>query len=286
MRESATGVSPTVRRRELGALLRALRMDAELTVDQVADQLLCSPSKVSRMETGHRGVSLRDVRDLCELYGVTDQAERERLGMLAREGKVQGWWQPFDLPYDTFVGLESAAVAISDFEPGVLPGLLQSPDYSRAVHEAVIPRLAPEVIAQRVEARTIRQQVLSRPAPPRFTAIVDEAVLHRAVGGPVVMRDQLERVVEASKAPNVTIQVLPYRVGAHAALDSTFIMLEFPAPMPGVIYVDGLVGQMYLEQEQDVRRYREVFDQLRALSLDPEDSIDLISQVSRTYQDG
>jgi len=292
MRKRVAGVtgagSPTVRRRELGALLRALRTDAGMTVDQVADSLMCSPSKVSRMETGHRGVSPRDIRDLCELYGVNDQGERERLADLAQEGKAPGWWQPFDLDplYATFVGLESEALSISEYGAGVFPGLLQTPDYARALHEAIVPRLSPDEIAQRVEVRMIRQQVLARPDPPQFTVIVDEAVLHRAVGHPAVMRDQLERVIEAASLPNVTIRVLPYEAGAHAALDSMFIILEFSAPVPGVIYVNGLVGQIYLEREQDVQRYRQVFDQLRALSLDPEDSIDLISEALRTYRDG
>ena len=289
MRKGATGVagvrSPTVRRRELGMRLRALRAGADLTVEQVADHLLCSPSKISRLETGHRGASARDIRDLCNLYRV-DPAEREYLTELAREGDLRNaWWQPYDLPYATYVGLESAAIAISDFEPGVFPGLLQTPDYARVVHEALIPQLAPDVIAQRIEVRSIRQQVLARPGPPQFISVIDEAVLHRVVGGPAVMRDQLKRLIAASSLPNITIQVLPYQAGAHAALDSTFIMLEFEAPVSGVVYVDGLVGQIYLQREQDVQRYREIFGQLRALSLSPEDSIDLISQASRTYQD-
>jgi transcriptional regulator with XRE-family HTH domain len=292
MRNRVTGVtragSPTVRRRELGALLRVLRTDAGMTVDQVADSLMCSPSKVSRMETGHRGVSPRDIRDLCELYGVNDQGERERLAGLAQEGKVPGWWQPFDLDplYATFVGLESEALSISEYGAGVFPGLLQTPDYARALHEAIVPRLSPDEIAQRVEVRVIRQRVLARPDPPQFMAIMDEAVLRRVVGSPAVMRDQLKRVIEAASLPNVTIRVLPYGAGAHAALDSTFIILEFPAPVPGVIYVTGLVGQIYLEREQDVQRYWQVFDQLRALALEPEDSIDLLSKVLRTYRDG
>lgn len=281
-----TGVrSPTVRRRELGTLLRTLRAQAGLTVEQVAEQLLCSPSKISRLETGQRGASARDIRDLSNIYGVQDRAQREHLTALAREGRGQAWWQPFDLPYATYVGLEAEAVTISDFEPGVFPGLLQTPAYARAVHEATIPRLAPTVIDQRIEVRRIRQEVLVREDPPRLVAVMDEAVFHRIVGGHLVMRAQLERVVQASRLPHVTIQVIPYNAGAHPALDSTFILLEFAAPVSGVVYVDGLVGQIYLERQQDVERYKQVFAQLRALSLSPQESIDLMAEARKMYTD-
>lgn len=291
MGKGATGVtggdSPTVRRRELGALLRTLRTEAGMTVEQVADRLLVSSSKISRLETGRRGANARDIRDLCNLYGVSDPRERERLGDLAKEGKAAGWWRPYDLDpqYATFVGLESEAVSISDYGAGVVPGLLQTSDYARALYEASVPRLSPGEIAQRVEVRKRRQQVLDRTDPPLFTAIMDEAELHRVVGGPAVMRDQLKHLIETASVPNVSIRVLPFAAGAHAALDSTFIILGFSASVPGVIYVDGLVGQVYLEREQDVQRYRLVFDQLRALSLGPEDSVDLISEALGTYRD-
>jgi transcriptional regulator with XRE-family HTH domain len=288
--ESATGVagvpSPTVRRRELGALLRALRTNAGLTVEQVAEQMLCSPSKISRLETGHRGASPRDIRDLCNFYGVQDPTQRDHLAALAREGKDQAWWQPFDLPYATYVGLEAAATSISDYEPGVFPALLQTPAYARAVHEGAMPRLSPEVIEQRIEVRRIRQQVLVRDEPPHLAAVIDEAVLHRTVGGPAVMRAQLERVIEASALPHVTLQVIPYKAGAHPALNSTFVVLDFTTThVPGVVYVDGLVGQIYLERPQDVLRYKQVFDQLCTMSLDPQDSIGLMAKMRKRYAD-
>lgn len=289
MSQGATGVtgSPTIRRRELGARLRALRIGQGITVEQVSDRLMCTPSKVSRMETGHRGVSRRDIHDLIEFYGVDDPGERERLVDLAEEGKAPGWWQPYDLDpqYATFVGLESEAVSISDYGAGVIPGLLQTSDYTRALHEAYVPRLSRGEIAQRVEVRMRRQQVLQRKNPPLFAAIMDEAELHRVVGGPAVMRAQLQHLVEAASLPNVRIRVVPFSAGAHAALDSTFIILGFSAPVPGLIYVDGLVGQIYLEREQDVRRYRRVFDQLCTLSLGPADSIELISAALGMYRD-
>jgi len=256
-----------------------------MTVEQVAEALLVSPSKVSRLETGQRGVSPRDIRDLSDLYGVTDPALREHLAQLAREGRGQAWWQPFDLPYATYVGLEAEATSISDFEPGVVPGLLQLPPYARAVHEAIIPGLGPSVIDQRLAERRTRQQILTRGKDaPRLWAIMDEAVLHREVGGPEVMRAQLGHVIKVSAQANVTVQILPFDVGAHPALDSTFILLEFADPVPAVVYVEGLVGQVYLERPQDVDRYKQVFGRLRALSLSPEESIDLMAKMSKSYK--
>jgi transcriptional regulator with XRE-family HTH domain len=279
----ATASSPTVRRRELGANLRALRTDAGLTVEQVAEHLLCSPSKISRLETGHRGASARDIRDLCELYGVSDPERREHLAALAREGKGQGWWQPFDLPYATYVGLEAAAVAISDYEPGVFPALLQTSAYARAVHEGALPRLSQEMIDQRIETRRLRQEVLAREEPPRLAAVIDEAVLYRVVGNPGVMNAQLERVIEACALPYIDVRVLPESAGAHPALNSTFVILEFAAPVTGVVYVDGLVGQIYLERPLDLERYKPVFERLSELSLSSEESVQLMKQTSIRY---
>lgn len=276
--------NPPVRRRELGALLRALRTDAELTVEEVAERLLCSSTKISRMETGQRGASLRDVRDLCQIYGVTDPARYEHLMSLARQGRGQAWWQPFNLPYATFIGLETEALSISDYEPGVVPGLLQTDEYARAVHEATMPRLSPSLIDQRMEVRHNRQEILTRAEPPQFHAIVDEAVLHRVVGGPAVMAAQLEWIIKiGADLPNVTIQVLPFSTGAHPALDSTFVVLQMAAPVPSVVYVEGLVGQIYLERPQDVQRYEQIFERLRGISLDPQKTIDLVKKTKTRF---
>lgn len=277
--------NPPVRRRELGAMLRALRADAELTVEEVAERLLCSPTKVSRMETGQRGASQRDVRDLCQIYGVTDPVRYEHLMSLARQGRAQAWWQPFNLPYATFVGLETEAISISDYEPGVFPGLLQAPPYARAIHEGTMQRLSPALIEQRLEVLRNRQEILTRSDPPELYAIMDEAALHRAIGGPAVMAAQLEWVIKTgAELPNVTLQVLPYSAGAHPALDSTFIVLEMAAPVPSVVYVEGLVGRIYLERPQDLDRYRQVFKRLRGISLDPQDSISLIKRIKTKFQ--
>jgi transcriptional regulator with XRE-family HTH domain len=277
--------SPVLRRRELGAILRALRTETGMTVEQVAGSLLCSPSKVSRLETGHRGASARDIRDLSDLYQV-DPAQREHLTELAKESKAQAWWQPYGLPYATYVGLEAEATSISDYGSGVFPGLLQTPDYARVIHESATPEPDPALIEQQIEVRLVRQTALRRedPPPPKLEAIMDEAILHRPVGGPKIMGAQIGRVIEACELPNVTVRVLPFAAGAHPALDSTFILLDFEAPTPGVVYVEGLVGHLLLERMPDVQRYRQVFERLRSTSLDEQKSLDLMSSMRAVYQ--
>ncbi len=276
--------SPTVRRRELGALLRALRNQQGLTVEQVAASLMCSPSKVSRMETGHGAATPRDIRDLCNLYAVTDQAERDRLMKLAAEGKQQGWWQGYDLDYfATYVGLEAEAAGIKYYQSAIVPGLMQTSAYARAMHEAGVPKFAPERIDQLIEVRLTRQRLLVHKPPVCLEVILDEAVLHRLVGGAAVMQGQLDRLIELSKEPNVTIRVIPYSAGAHPAMDSTFNILEFTGSATSVVYVEGLVGWIYVERPHDVSRYQQVFEHLRTVALSPQDSIELIARVGAEY---
>ena len=283
LRKDATSVpevrSPTVRRRELGALLRALRLEEGLTVEQAAERLMFSMSKLSRMETGHGVATPRDIRDLCDLYGVTGEAERDRMMQLAREGKRTGWWQGYDLPYSTYVGLEAEAIAISDFQSSVVPGLLQTADYARAGHQGAMPRLSPEEIERRIEAKLTRQNLLTQADPPTFQAVLDEAVLHRVVGGPRVMGVQLERLIEATRLPNVTIQVIPFTLGAHPGVESNFNILEMPTPTPGVVFVEGLVGSIYLERPDELKRYQQIFERLQTIAFSPKDTIRVIAKV-------
>jgi transcriptional regulator with XRE-family HTH domain len=278
--------SPAVRRRELGALLRALRNEKGLTVEQVAERLLCSTSKVSRMETGHGIATPRDVRDLCDLYGVTDPAERDRMMTLAREGKQRAWWQSYDLAYANYVGLEEEAVAISAFQSSVVHGLLHTADYARANHESSMPRLDPERIDRQIEAKLTRQRILTQADPPSFAVVLDEAALHRMVGGHKVMAAQLAKVLDISALPNVTVQVLPYEVGAHPALESNFTILQLPDPTPGVVFVEGLIGSTYLERAEDLERYHSIFGELQSIALDPKDTADMIAKLHQIYNNG
>lgn len=276
--------SPTVRRRELGSLLRALRNERGLTVDQVAAELLCSPSKVSRMETGHRGATARDIRDLCTIYGVTDPAQQAHLTRLAAEGKQQGWWQSFELDYfATFVGLEEAATATKNFQSTAVPGLLQLPDYARAMYKSNVPEMSAERIDQLIQVRLTRQRSLAKEPPLQLSSILDEAVLRRLVGGYRVMRDQVRHLANAAQRPNVTIQIIPFSAGAHPAMESTFDILEFGGITPSVVYVEGLAGNMYLERLPDLQRYEQVFDHLRRMALNPQDSIELLAETAEQY---
>lgn len=279
--------SPTVRRRELGTLLRALRQGRGLTVEQVAVELLCSPSKVSRMETDpRRGVTLRDVRDLCRIYGVTDQAEVGRLMDLARGGKEQGWWQSYDLgEFASNVGLEAEATTTKYYQSTVIPGLLQTANYARAMHEAARPKMDPERIDQLVEVRLMRQGLLKRDPPLTVSAILDEAALHRMVGGARNMGAQLQQLIEHSRLPHVTIRIIPDMAGAHQAMGSSFRILEFSSSqVSDMVYVEGLMGFLYLDRPQDVSRYEEVFDGLGEFALTPKESVELMAQTAEIYK--
>jgi transcriptional regulator with XRE-family HTH domain len=277
--------SPTLRRRELGARLRALRQEQGLTVEQVAERLLCSPSKVSRMETGQRGATPRDVRDLCGIYGVTQATQVASMMELAKEGKQQGWWQTYDLDFfGTYVGLEQAATWLCYYQSSIVPGLLQTPEYARAMHQGSLPQeFTQERADALIEVRLRRQQVLTRDPPLRLEAVIDEAVLHRVVGGPAVMGAQLRHLVEAGNMPNVTLRAIPYGVGAQPAMDNMFNILEFGDVAPRVVYVEGLMGLLFIEKERDVARYEQVLERLREIALDPKETIDLISKIGAQY---
>jgi len=279
-----TPSSPTVRRRELGALLKALRTEKGWTAEQVADRLMVSPSKISRLETGQRGASARDVSDLCKLYGVADD-QRQQLLQLARETKQRTWWQRSGLNDLSYLGLEEAAASISDYGLGIMPGLLQTADYARAIVEAAVPKWVPDVVQERVESRMIRQQILVRDNPPHFEAVVDESVLHRVVGSPTVMRAQLERLLELSELPNVTLQVIPYDAGALPAGNNKFIILSFAQPtVTDVVFVEGLTGDLYLDDPRDVEGYNTTFRALAQMAADPESTREIIAAMIPTYR--
>jgi transcriptional regulator with XRE-family HTH domain len=278
--------NPTLRRRELGFLLRQLRTERGLGIDDVAEKVMCSPSKISRLETGRVGASPRDIRDLCVVYGITDDAERHRLMTLAREGKQRAWWQQYDLPYATYIGLEAEAASVNDYNPVVIPGLLQTESYARAILEVEEPPLDPVAIKQRIEARSKRQDLLTQAKGPFVHCIVDEAVLRRPVGGSGTMRAQLARIVEVASLPSVIFQVIPFEVGAHPGLDSNFAILQFASLMVNdVVYTGGAMGNIYLESSTDLERYKRVFSRLQSIALGPEGSTVMVEQIAATYED-
>lgn len=273
--------SPTLRRRELAARLRKLRLESGKSIEEIAERLLCHPTKISRMETAKRAASLRDVRDLCGIYEVDDR-ERDELMRLARDARQQGWWQHYgDLGIAPLIGLQDAASSITDYESCAVPSLLQTEEYARWVIRGSSPRMRQEVVEERVEARMRRQEILKKEEPPRFWALLDESVLHRHIGSRDIMKRQLEKIVDVGRQSNVTIQTIPFRVGAHPGLNSTFVFMEFDDPgLSPVVFVEGLVGSIYLEREVDIARYREAVEHLRAAALGPVDSLSFISHLA------
>jgi len=280
------GTSPTVRQRELGKRLRDLRLRHDLTVEAVAERLLCSATKISRLETGARRPSLRDVRDLCSLYQVDDSTSAELMS-LARGAREEGWWARYeDLNLYPYIGLEEAAVAITAYSMYYVPALAQTEDYARAIIKGIAPKIAADIHEQRVEVRMRRQLRLEQENPPRYRMLVDEAVLHRQVGGSSVMVVQLERLLEMERRRNVTIQVIPFDAGAHAAQDSAFVFLEFDeeSDLLPVVYVEGLIVGQYYERRSDTARYREAIDSLRDVALSPRDSLVRIAELKEAQR--
>jgi transcriptional regulator with XRE-family HTH domain len=272
--------SPTIRRRELGARLRALRLGANLTVDEVAERMEVSAAKISRIETAARGVSIPDVRALCGIYEVSPE-DRERLLTLAREARRRSWWQEYGLAdsVTTYVGLEDSATSILQYLTSIVPPLLQTPDYARAVVSGIEPWLSDEAVEQRVGVRMARQALLTAEKPLELWAIVDEAALRRLVGGPSVMREQLETLVRMSQQRRATVQVIPLEAGAHVGMDSTFTILRLEQ-VQDVVYVEGLAGNLILESADDLARYDRAFDHLQASALGTKDTRDRMTAIA------
>ena len=280
----AVSPSPTVRRKRLGIELRRLRERAGLTCEDVGQRLDCSGTRISRLETGRISVKPGDVRELLEIYGVTG-AEAESLVQLAREARRKGWWHTYGraLPnwFEAYIGLEAEAVRLRDFQPLVIPGVLQTEDYARAVLRAAPNAGSAEDIDRQVALRMERQTVLSQANAPDLWIVLSETVLRVQVGGASVMRAQLRRLVDVAERSSVTLQVLPFTAAAHVQPISPFTILEFPEVAdPTVVYLEHLTGSLFLESEEEVRRYTVVFDHLRAEALGTGPSVDLIARVA------
>ena len=273
-------------RRQLGAELRRLRTAAGLTTEQVAAELNCSHTRVSRIETakGRVAVKPNDVEKMCELYGVTDERQVAMLLDMLTNSQERGWWQSYEgvLPsgLETLAGLESDARAERAWEPLMVHGLLQTGDYARAIIQAEPANRRQDVDAL-VAFRVERQKLLTRESEPlEFWHILDEGALRRPVGSAAVMRAQLEHLVAATDAPNVEIQILPVAKGSHSGLGGAFSLLEFESDDP-VVYVDSPAGNLYLDKKNDVRRFTSTFDLLRAMALAPDESKALLKRAAK-----
>jgi transcriptional regulator with XRE-family HTH domain len=271
--------SPTVWRRRLGNELRKLREGSGLTIDDVATRLECSSSKISRIETSQVGATPRDVRDMLELYKVSD-AQRAELIQLAREARQKSWLQAFnDVPFAPLVGLEAAAASLRTYSVLNIPGHLQIKPYAEAILRAIRPDISDVELDRRVELRLSRQQFLTQDDPSLFFVVLDEAVLRRLVGGADVMRQQLQRLNELGRLDNVTMQVLPFDVGAHAAMDGEFTIISFRDPADSdVVFIENTTDDLYLEDPDALRRYIQLFENLQARALGPSESLDLIAE--------
>jgi transcriptional regulator with XRE-family HTH domain len=270
--------SPSLRRRRLAAELRGLRAQSGLSISDVAEKLGWQVSRISRIETRQLGIAAPDLRKLLDVYGEEDEAYRARLAELARRANERGWWQSYPrnvIPseYGDLIGVEAEAATVRSYQPEVVPGLLQTRGYARAVIRAGRRGDTAAEIDRRVEVRLERQSVLMRsdPPPPRVSVVLNEAVLRRRVGGPEVMREQLEFLMTERDRANVAIQVLPFDTGAHPSMVGPFTMVTFLDPGDlGVVYLEHATSSLFLETPEELRGYEEFWDAIQrdAYSLD------------------
>lgn len=273
--------SPTARRRQLMIELKQLRERARLTQDHAADRLDWHPTKIFRIETGRTAPHPNDVRAMLDVYQVSDPVQREALTQLAKEARKRGWWYSYRdvLPskYEFYIGMESEASSIHTFELAVIPGLLQIEDYALALTHGGPLELEPDEVQRRVEVRLNRQKLLARRNRPQLWAILDEAAIRRNVGGPEVMRAQLQHLLQSAQG-KTTIQVVPFGAGAHPGTTGPFIVLAFPGTADvDVAYMETIGGNLWVDKPEEVEQYTTAFDHLRAVALSPDDTRDMLN---------
>ncbi len=277
---------PTALRIMLGAQLRRLREVKRITLEDAGYVIRASGSKMSRLETGRVGFKPRDIADLLTFYGVTDDQERATLQELARKASARGWWHDYAdvMPawLEPYVGLEEAASSIRCYEIQFVPGLLQTPDYARAIAALGYPAGSAEEIERRVSLRMIRQAVLTRPTPAHLWLVLDEAALRRPIGRPDVMRGQLRHLIEMGGLPNVSLQIIPLARGGHAAGAGPFTILRFSEPdLPDLVYLEQLTSALYQDKRETVDHYLAVMEHLCVEALPASDSMEMISAMLR-----
>lgn len=273
---------PTVRLRRLAGTLRRLRAERGLSREDVSEATGINKATLSRIENTQVRPQARTLAALLTLYEV-EPDERQALMRLLKDSAQSGWWQAYtdELPeeYTAYIEFENEARSVWNYESLYIPGLLQTEAYMRAAIPGGMPSLTREQVEQRVQVRMERQAVLHRDPPLKLWAICDEAALHRVVGGPEVMRAQLRHLVDVAELPNVTLQVIPFDVGAHPGMPGSFIVLNF-ADDPTVVYVDSMAGDLFIEEEADIRRYTAFYEHLRAAAAHPAASVRLIGELS------
>jgi transcriptional regulator with XRE-family HTH domain len=279
---------PSVRARQLASELRRLRDVATLTGEEAAGQLGWSPSKISRIENGQTAPSLADLRRLLDLYDVSG-TQRGRLEQLGQSAGQRGWWDAYSdtlgPEYTALIALEAEADSVRWYAPMLIPGLLQTEQYARAVISSGLLIAPPGEVERRVQVKMTRQRVLTRDSPLSLDVVVDEAAVLRRVGSVEIMREQLEHLTAMAARPNLTLQVLPLAAGAHPATSGEFTILGFPDLIaPDVVYLENMTSDLYVEQEADVYRYGLAFDRLRGLSLTPEKSAEFIASTADTIK--
>jgi transcriptional regulator with XRE-family HTH domain len=272
------GTGPTVLRILLGAQLRRLREAKRISLEEAGNAIRASHSKISRLETGRVGFKDRDIADLLTMYGVTDEADRKALRDLAARANAQGWWHDYSdvLPtwFEAYVGLEEAATQIRAYEVQFVPGLLQTGDYARAVTLLGYPNAPDREIDRRVGLRLARQVVFTRPSPPNIWVVLDEAVLRRYIGGTEIMRAQVKQLIDMAQRPNVTVQIIPFQAGGHAAAGGPFSILRFAEyDLPDVVYLEQLASALYLDKQEIVDSYLMVMDRLAVEAVTPTASL-------------
>jgi len=280
----------TVPRRQLGRYLRELRTEAGLTIKDAARGLEWSETKIWRIESGQTSLRSFDVEVMCRVYGAKADITQVLMG-LASQTKARGWWQAYGdaVPdwFDMYVGLEGAANRLSLYGQEVVPGLFQTERYAAVVITANHPDETAEETGKRVSLRIARQAVIRREIDrPELQVALSESVLRRPVGGPAVMRAQLGRIMEAASLANIVFQVIPFEVGAHPGLGSNFVILEInESALNGVVYVEGTMGNIYLETHAELERHKLIFSGLESIALDPEGSVAMVTRIAASYED-
>ncbi len=272
----------TVQQRRLARILRRLREGAGLTIEQVAEKLELSPSTISRIETAHVGVRPLDVKALLEIYEVAE-ARRAELLELARKSRQQPWWYEYrEVPGASLVGYEFDAASVRQYVAMVLPGLFQTREYAKEVLRSIRHDAPAEEIEQRLEFRMHRQELLTQEGAPDLWIILDEATLHRPIVGPAVMRKQLQRLIDVSALPKITLQVLPFSAGPHAGLDGDFTLYSFSdSADPDLVFIENSGGDLYLEDTDRIEQYRLIFSHLQAAALNPVESVRALTDIQK-----